>query len=427
MGSAATTSPNRRRAPAIAPPEGHRHAPVGATWRAGAAVAQTGRVIGRSWKGVAGAALTLASVVLTASCAPVPGPPLSETVPASSADEPAPTIAVTGPAPAPTTLPPIEPGPAPTQRFAVQRREITVIRDGRSLRTVILYPAVSNTPTATATAAASGTAPRSGTTPPAGSLSPAPDPQGTPSDATASGPDGGRTPDRFPLVLFSHGLRGSPEHYESSLRTIAAAGFVVAAPEYPYTSEDAAEYNPVDLVNQPADASAVITAVLSLDTTAGDPLAGRLDPNRIGAMGHSAGGYTTMGLLASFRDHRVRAAVVLAGASLGGSYKDPAVPVLFVHGDADPVVPYTHGRAAYDHLPWPKAFLTIIDGGHTDFLERDSRAGAAVTATVVDFLRAMLYGDIVALARVPIAATVEAVTRFESALDGSARPPDGVR
>src|SRR5690606_26993196 len=105
---------------------------------------------------------------------------------------------------------------------------------------------------------------------------------------------------------------------------------------------------------------------------------------------HSAGGYTTMGLLANFRDPRLRAAVVLAGASLGGSYVGPAVPVLFVHGDADAVVPYDRGRAAYEQVPWPKAFLTIIDGGHADFLDRDSRAADAVTATVTDFLRAML-------------------------------------
>ncbi|MBX6749972.1 MAG: chlorophyllase [Micromonosporaceae bacterium] len=346
---------------------------------------------GRSWERVVGAALALASLVLTASCAPVAGTPVSATTTAAPSGEPvptitdaapAPTIAVTGTAPAATALPPIEAGPAPAERFTVQRREITVTRDGRSLRTVIYYP-------------------------------------------TTSGDGRGETPaSGFPLVLFSHGLRGSPEDYEPSLRDVAAAGFVIAAPAYPYTSEDAKEYNPVDLVNQPADASAVITAVLTLNTTAGDPLAGRLDPNRIAAMGHSAGGYTTMGLLAGFRDPRLRAAVVLAGASLGGSYADPAVPVLFVHGDADSVVPYTHGRAAYDYLPWPKAFLTVIGGGHTDFLDRDSRAAAAVTATVVDFLRAMLYGDIVALARIPGEATVDTVTRFESALDSAGRPPE---
>ena len=343
----------------------------------------------RTWEGDGGLARRVALVGLVAmlagGCAPGAGlpeapAPVAATATPGATFEPVPTLTVapTGePAAAVVTLPPIEPGPAPTQRFAVDRREISVIRDGRPLRTVILHPAATYT--------------------------------------------GGRweIPGTFPLVLFSHGLRGSPEIYEESLRTIAAAGFVVAAPEYPFTSADAAEYNPVDLVNQPADASAVITAVLGLNSTGDDRLAGHLDPARVSAMGHSAGGYTTMGLLAGARDHRLRSAVVLAGASLGGSYAEPALPVLFVHGAADPVVPYDNGRAAYDQVPWPKAFLTVIDGGHSDFLYRNSPAARAVTATVLDFLRATLYGDPEALARIPIGAAIDTVTLFESTLGES--------
>ena len=297
--------------------------------------------------------------------------------PAHASFEPVPTLTlpVTSSPALQATLAPIEAGQAPTEPFSVQRRQITVTRDGRPLRTLLLHPAATfrdgrwDLPAAT-----------------------------------------------FPLVLFSHGLRGSPALYEQSLRTIAAAGFVVAAPEYPYTSADATEYNPVDLVNQPADASAVITAVLALNTSADDPLAGHLDPARVAAIGHSAGGYTTMGLLANFRDSRLRAAVVLAGGSLGGAFVDPALPVLFVHGDDDAVVPYGHGRAAYDLVPWPKAFLTVIDGGHADFLNRGTQAATAVSATVVDFLRATLYGDADALARIPAEAAIDTVTRFESTL-----------
>lgn len=326
--------------------------------------------------------LTLAIVL--AGCAPGAGLPEPATSPTQTTRapeasfEPVPTLTVpvTAAAVPSVTLPPIEPMPAPTEVFIVNQREIAVTREGRQVRTVIFHP------------------------------------RGELVDGEWQLPPG-----TFPLILFSHGLRGSPEIYERSLRTLAAAGFVVAVPEYPFTSADAAEYNPVDLVNQPADASAVITAVLDLDTTEGDPLAGHLDPVRVAAMGHSAGGYTTMGLLSAARDVRVRAAVVLAGANLGNSFAGPAVPVLFVHGEDDPVVPYRHGRTAYDLVPWPKAFLTVIDAGHADYLNRGSPANGAVTATVLDFLRAALYGDAAAFERIPTGATVEEVTEFESTLD----------
>jgi predicted dienelactone hydrolase len=328
--------------------------------------------------------LGLALGLVAAGCAPGAGLPEAPgrfaSTPAPDASfEPVPTLtvppAVTSAPVVDATLAPLEPSPAPTERFVVSRREIAVARDERPLRTVIFHPTIGRI-----------------------------------------GDEWVVPPGTFPLILFSHGLRGSPEIYEPSLRTIASAGFVVAAPEYPNTSADAAGYNPVDLVNQPADASAVITAVLGLNTTEGDALAGHLDPARVAAMGHSAGGYTTLGLLAAVRDVRIRAAIVIAGASLGGSYAAPALPVLFVHGSADEVVPYAHGRAAYDQVPWPKAFLTVVAGGHADYLYRRSPASSAVTATVLDFLRASLYGDVEALARMPGEAAVENVTTFESTL-----------
>jgi pimeloyl-ACP methyl ester carboxylesterase len=101
---------------------------------------------------------------------------------------------------------------------------------------------------------------------------------------------------------------------------------------------------------------------------------------------------------------------------LGGTFVDPAVPVLFVHGDADPDVSYDRGRAAYAQVPWPKAFLTVIGAGHNDYLNRSSPAAEAVTATVLDFLRGTLYGDGSALARIPTEAAVDSVTLFESTL-----------
>ncbi len=43
-------------------------------------------------------------------------------------------------------------------------------------------------------------------------------------------------------------------------------------------------------------------------------------------------------------------------------------PVLFSHGDADEVVPYSQGRALYDAAPGEKRFVSIPDGRHNDKL-----------------------------------------------------------
>ena len=69
-------------------------------------------------------------------------------------------------------------------------------------------------------------------------------------------------------------------------------------------------------------------------------------------------------MLAGARDYRLRSAIVLAGGSLGGSFNGPAASLLFVHGDQDPVVTYPSAQAVYAQLPWPKAFLTVVNGDH---------------------------------------------------------------
>jgi fermentation-respiration switch protein FrsA (DUF1100 family) len=185
----------------------------------------------------------------------------------------------------------------------------------------------------------------------------------------------------YPLILFSHGLGGAPRDYEDLITAWARAGFVVAAPAYPHTTRGS-ELNVLDILNQPADAKEVITQTLA-------KLSSRIDARRVGAAGHSAGGITTLGMFTS-RDDRLRAGVVLSGRQIVVSpYTGAAAPLLFVHGKRDPTIAYADGRAAFEAVTWPKALLTITDGGHLP-------AGdelAVVAETSADFWRWSLYGD----------------------------------
>jgi pimeloyl-ACP methyl ester carboxylesterase len=61
--------------------------------------------------------------------------------------------------------------------------------------------------------------------------------------------------------------------------------------------------------------------------------------------------------------------------------------VLFVHGDRDPTVPISAGRAAYAALRWPgKDFVTIPGGRHGDYLNPANPAYPRAEATIRDFL-----------------------------------------
>ena len=152
-------------------------------------------------------------------------------------------------------------------------------------------------------------------------------------------------PGRFPIVVFSHGLAGLPSRLPALATRWAAAGFVVVAPAYPHTSRGVAKLEVADVLNQPADASQVLTRILALDRAADDPLRGHLAPDRIAAAGHSAGAITTVGLFANGRDPRLDAGIVLAGNAIGmgNAYVGRPAALLFVHGDKDPVTPVRPG------------------------------------------------------------------------------------
>jgi dienelactone hydrolase len=300
------------------------------------------------------AALMIVVLAVTGACStdggtPAAPPPASASPAAAPAGSPSSGIppgraSGAAPAPAPGQASGPAPGPAatvPSGRLAIASREIAVSRGrSRPLPTTVWYP------------------------------------------TEGGGP--------FPLVLFSHGLTSEPSAYADVLRPWARAGFVVAAPAYPHTSYRAEDFDAVDVINQPADASHVITRLLALNDRAGDPLAGRIDTGRIAAAGHSAGGITTIGLFSGDRDDRLDAGIVFSGRRvLPVPFAGDPAPMLFVHGKRDRTVRYAEGLSAFNAVPWPKAMMAVTEGGHVAI----TKDFPPVIATTTDFLRYALYGD----------------------------------
>ncbi len=226
----------------------------------------------------------------------------------------------------------------------------------------------------------------------------------------------------YPLVVFSHGLTARPETYRAITTEIARHGYVVAAPEFPNTS--GAADNPraslLDVNNQPGDVSFVIDEVIRLVDESDGPLAGRVDPERIGAAGHSLGAITT--LLAGFHtcctDDRIDGAVALAGGALfgtgDGGYFEGARPLLMLHGDEDGLVLFSLGRMAFNRAAPPKYFVTLIGGEHTLPFVGTEPWFEVVEASILAFLDRYVAGDPGVLDRLPEIAEVEGVAELEA-------------
>jgi dienelactone hydrolase len=174
----------------------------------------------------------------------------------------------------------------------------------------------------------------------------------------------------FPLVVFGHGYAVTPAIYARLLRAWAGAGYVVAAPLFPLENANApGGPNESDIVNQPADLRFVISRLLVANTAAASPLRGMIDPTRIAVAGQSDGGETALAVAydRSFRDSRVRAAVILSGSQLPGvgfTFPRRSPPLLATQGTADTINPPSLTNAFYTKAPPPKFLLTLLGASH---------------------------------------------------------------
>ncbi|GGA85629.1 dienelactone hydrolase [Brucella endophytica] len=113
------------------------------------------------------------------------------------------------------------------------------------------------------------------------------------------------TGQRFPVVLFSHGRGGSPLSHRDLEASLAREGFVVVAPAHlgDTVGQPRAKNQAQILRARPRQALEALNAVL-----ADSRFAEHVDPQRIGMIGYSAGGYTALALAGARPDFAAVAA-----------------------------------------------------------------------------------------------------------------------
>ncbi len=272
--------------------------------------------------------------------------------------------------------------------------------------------------------------------------------------ASDAAPDAPPAEGPFPLVIYCHGGGGCGLMGATFAEALAESGFVVAAPDFSdeFTVMDSdsterptlarvAEWlkwahgassgvarggGAVKYEHRPREVRAAIDYVLAQSADPRSPLAGLVDPDRIGAMGVSFGAWTTQavaGFIPAFRDERVKAAVPIAGnpGVRAGSLAAVRIPVMIVFGEEEHLVLLeqdspvkTEGMIeSYESAHTPKFLVGIEGARHLDFggagvtgrgrraagapSSRDVRRDDPVIGTVnhycIAFFRRYLLGD----------------------------------
>lgn len=245
-------------------------------------------------------------------------------------------------------------------------------------------------------------------------------------DLAPSAPVLGRN---LPLVVISHGSGSSFTGHVDTALALARAGFVVAAPTH--TGDNTRDRaGAADLSGRTRQFAAVIDHVLDN----WDP--GAVNPDRIGAFGYSAGGFTVLvaaggtpdlGKISghcaanpTFFDCRLIAAAAVPGAptvltrssrrlralvvaapALGftfgpSSFGEVTMPVQLWQADEDLILPVPHYvEPVRSALPRAPEFHSVAGAGHFDFMapcpQGLARVASAICENKLGFDRAVFH------------------------------------
>ncbi|MEL6937800.1 MAG: alpha/beta fold hydrolase [Cyanobacteria bacterium J06598_1] len=226
------------------------------------------------------------------------------------------------------------------------------------------------------------------------------------------------------IVVISHGLAGDRKGFVTVAEHLASYGYAVAALEHPGSNTErlydlfrggAQEVSdPTEFSDRPRDVSYLLDELTRLNEGNG-PLANKLDPTRVGIIGHSFGGYTALALSGAqldydnlkancdsddfifnganpsmvlqctalldsaqftedLRDDRIQAVIALnpVTSSLFGpeGFAQVSIPSLLVAGSSDPVAP-----ALLEQIR-PFTWLNAADTGANAEADVESEANA---------------------------------------------------
>lgn len=196
---------------------------------------------------------------------------------------------------------------------------------------------------------------------------------------------------RVPLVLFSHGLGGCALQTIFLTEELARHGYVVAAPDHADATTCGIDDEGLRLQNLRTDQSLFdprrwndrseldrlqdMRAAMRL--VASDPQLGRIaDVKRVGAIGHSLGGYTVLGMAGgwpSWRTPEVKAVLALSPYAAPfiahGTLAKLAAPVMYQGAQFDlAITPSLEGpNGAYAVSAAPKYLVKLRRGTHFEW------------------------------------------------------------
>lgn len=215
---------------------------------------------------------------------------------------------------------------------------------------------------------------------------------------------------RWPVVVFSHGLFQCANQSRFITEAIAAAGYLVIAPNHADAicsfnrearDEPSSEHEPGAAPNAHyGDRARNVRD--ALDALAADAdLGPRADLSRVVLAGHSLGGYTVLSMAAALPGWKlsaVKAIVAFAPYTLPlaarAALSDLDAPVMYQVGSLDPFFTFAVSGfgGAYARSPAPKYYVEIAGADHFAWTDGAGPRNHAIVDYVIAFLDCYVKG-----------------------------------
>jgi predicted dienelactone hydrolase len=216
-----------------------------------------------------------------------------------------------------------------------------------------------------------------------------------------------------PTLIFSHGFHGCATQSRFLMSAFADAGYLVFAPNHRDATCDGGEAHwlerPAMSFGNPKrwddttyhDRANDLTALLAA-LHSDERFSARIDPARLGLVGHSLGGYTVLGLAGAWPSWKVDGVKAVLALS---PYAHPfiahetlaqlGVPVMYQGGTWDfSITPMLRMPAgAYEQTPPPKYFVEFSGAGHLAWTDLPERDHDAIVAYSIAFMNHFLKGE----------------------------------
>ena len=189
----------------------------------------------------------------------------------------------------------------------------------------------------------------------------------------------------YPVVLFSHGFGGQRLYYSKLLTGIASWGYVVISADFlerGLASQALRTGSTADPARDSTIMSASLDAVERASTDPASVLHATVDPKKVAAVGHSAGGQTAFDALDS-----PKVSTAVGWAPVGPAGTPSAKPVMLIVAQGDSAVPPSRVTSSYQDFPGPKVLVIISGEGHntyTDICEGIRSGGGLISYAVAN-------------------------------------------